>query len=376
MGQGGKWTNAMAKLASSNHFVGFVAPFIRVIGNVFRQTALERSPLGLFDEEIRRNILGRNGPVAQDRQIGAMLWSGAIAAGVGTYMANDGVTGYGPTDPNERRLWLHDHQPYSVNFFGNWVSMQHLGVVGGQLGLIATGFETIHQMQKSVQDKWVSELTQGMMHGLLENNWLRDWSDFFEAAQDAMAGRGNIAERYINNFLVSFTPFGSFINQANQALLDPHLREAKTLAETFEAKTPWSQELHPRRDVWGEPIERRAVVPGLSALWTRPAASDPVDTALRSAGYYPAAVPRTVQGVKLSDQQHDDLSRVSGRLMRMMLDRVVSAPGFSSAPKFAQIELLKGYAERARKLAETQVLMADPEFLKAVVAKERSRLTQ
>jgi hypothetical protein len=375
MGRGGRWTNAMADLTAKNKMLRFVIPFVRIQGNIARQKFLERTPLGFFDREIRDNILGRNGEVAQDRQAGAMLWGSAVAAGVGTLAASDLVTGYGPTDPKERTVWLDNHQPYSANIGGHWISFQHLGVVGGLTGLMADGYHVLHEMSQPQSDKWVGHLMGGLMHGLLAEGWLRDFSDLFSAFQDAMAGKGHVAERYLNNFLVSFTPFSSFLNQTNQAFLDPNLREARTLLETFQSKLPYlSGELQPRRSVWGEPIERHSLIPGVSAMWTRPVGSDPVDAALQKAGWYPAAIPRVVRGVELSAQQHDDLARISGRLSHVLLQRVVSGQGFQGLPSFAQIELMKGTVEGARQMAETQVLMTDPAFLKAAVAKQASRL--
>ena len=52
----------------------------------------------------------------------------------------------------------------------------------------------------------------------------------------------------------TFTPATSLVSQIER-YMDPTIREAYTMIEMIQSRTPaWSEDLPPRRDLWGEPI--------------------------------------------------------------------------------------------------------------------------
>ena len=134
---------------------------------------------------------------------------------------------------------------------------------------------------------------------------------------------------------------------------DPYQREARTLLDSFKAKIPGlSEELMPRRDIFGEPILRK-----------REINDDPVVQKMLDLKVFPAKLDRKIRGVELTDQQYDDFARVAGRLMRVRLESLIMAPGFDTVPVGAQVKAIGNIIDHSREAARSLIMMQNPEII-------------
>jgi hypothetical protein len=163
-------------------------------------------------------------------------------------------------------------------------------------------------------------------------------------------------DRFVKNMVTNWVPYSIGLSQVNRAFVDPFQRETRgnTLLESIEkevqAKVPvWSQSLMPRRDQFGEPI------PSSGPLQNY--ANDPVAKLMDELHFKVSAVPRKIRGVDLTDQQHDDFARLSGRLAKIGLDEALRTLGFSKLVPAAQVERMHKIITVARGEAETTVMM-------------------
>jgi hypothetical protein len=76
-------------------------PFVRTPINLLKYAG-ERTPLGVFSQEVRDNLAGKNGAVARDTQI-ARITLGTMVGVAALRMASQGlITGGGPADKSKK----------------------------------------------------------------------------------------------------------------------------------------------------------------------------------------------------------------------------------------------------------------------------------
>ena len=127
--------------------------------------------------------------------------------------------------------------------------------------------------------------------------------------------------------------------------------------------------------VWGEPMPNySSIVPGVLAIYESRLNNDPVNQALLRLKYFPAQPARTIRGVKLTDQQYDDYTRVAGRTAKMRLNAVVGQRGFDLLPPERQVDLVRHTIQQAREIGRNYVLMSNPSVVNAAIAAKTARL--
>jgi len=82
--------DAVQQAAGWRSVLKLVAPFIKIGANITSQALLERTPLGILDQSIRDNLLGRNGVIARDQQL-ARITAGTALGGTVIGMAMQGL---------------------------------------------------------------------------------------------------------------------------------------------------------------------------------------------------------------------------------------------------------------------------------------------
>jgi hypothetical protein len=137
-----------------------------------------------------------------------------------------------------------------------------------------------------------------------------------------------------------------------------------------------SQELLPRRDIWGEPLPSREGLGGdLTAIWEQRVNQDPVNQTLLRLGIHVARVERKIRNVELTPQQYDDWSRLAGRLAKLRMNAIVQSPSFQRMPVGVQHDLITEQLKQSRTVAENMMFMKYPSLLvDARDAKMRKRM--
>lgn len=360
MGKGGEFTQWLAML-SNKPILGvpllkFVMPFVKIGSNIMSQALLERTPLGVFDKDIRGNILGHNGPVARDTQIARIAVGSALGATAVGLAAQGLVTGGGPSDPRQAAIYAQVHGPaYSVRIGDTWYGIHRLGPLAMIFGTGADIHDLGHDIDEHGASQIASLMVSSVTKGLLDETWMRGPADLIQALEDP----DRYGAAYVRNQLSSFTPFSVGMSQIARAV-DPDARQARTIMDSFKAKIPWlSETLLPRRDIFGEPMANKEALglDGLSAIYETRTNTDPVYKAMEDANVFPAQAERKIRGVQLTDQQYDDYVRISGRTMHMQLASVVSMPGFDQVPPEMRRELITKVISGSREAARSIVMM-------------------
>lgn len=361
MSQGSEFVRALSRLTNARPLgipmLKFIDPFVHIGANVIDQAVLQRSPAGFLSGEVRANIMGRNGAAAQDMAVGRMVAGTGLAITIGGLAAEGLVTGSGPSDPKEANIYHMVNGPaHSIRVGDTFYDVHRLGPLGMQIGIAADMYEVGHSFARGDDmNKVGAQLIHAFTQNILDESFMRGPSDLIKAVTE----HDRYGASYVRNMLSSFTPYSVGMSQVARAI-DPYSREARTTMDAIKAKIPWASEaLLPRYDIFGQPVPNRDVlgVPGLSAIYTQRVNNDPTVQAMLRAGMFPAPVERRIRGVELTDEQHADYARVSGRIMKMRLDALVAQPGFADTPAEHQREAMEKVISSSREAGRRQVMM-------------------
>jgi len=344
MGTGGQFTRKLSSLVNQIDVAGFplgkfIMPFVHISTNVLEEAMLKRTPLGFLAPEIRKDLMGGNGPIAQEKAGARMMWGVSLALTAGALAAEGFLTGSGPDDYKERSVWqAAGKQPYSVRIGDTWYSYKRLGPLGVQLGIAADLYD-LSRTAATTGD--MSDAAGRLIHAVAQNvldeSFVRGPADLLRAIHDPERYGGY----YVRSELASFVPFSAGMSQVARAV-DPYTRDARTVVDAIKAKIPFvSEGLRPKIDIWGNPVPSRE---GLgfdsTAIWEQKQSSDPVNLEMMRLGYWPSAVERKIRGVHLTDEQHDEYSTVAGHIAKQNLDRVISSPQWQYIPDHVRKDLI------------------------------------
>jgi hypothetical protein len=354
---------AIEMLAGSTPAARLVVTFVRTPINLLKYVG-EQTPLGLFAKEARDDIVGLNGAAAQDMRIARMGLGSTVAVATASLAMEGLITGGGPKDPRQRAvLYADGWAPYSVRVGNMYYSYNWVDPFSTIMGVSADAAEIFGKATSEEQEKLAGMIMASMTKNIVNKSWMSGPSDLIKALTDP----DRYGDKYVQK-LVGSMAVPSVVAQFSRGN-DPYLRDAQTLIESIQARTPWSTDLRAKRDIWGEPIEREGSFgpEGISPIFERSIKEDPVNQELIRLKIWPAPVEKSIKGVKLEPKQYDDFQRIAGRLSKMTLDTIVATPGWASVPEFARRETIKNAIERSRESATALMLAQNPDLIQKAV---------
>jgi hypothetical protein len=246
------WLNLMYR----NLIVAFVRSPVRIM-----ETTLLGSPLAPFVPSFWRDVRPRGNfalGTFEAQNANAALVAGSVLLGAFTYLASTGfVTGSPPADPTYRKLWLQNHQPYSVRLGDTWVSHDGLGPMSNYL---TTGADLAQMLQYAPEISWPQLIGSALvMQGdnLNMRQYFMNFSHLIDAISNPRAaGGGEKLFQYLRSQLTSYAP-AAF--REIRLFTDPARREAQRapLSGAYPEGSWWQQIM----SVWDA---YKAATPGLS----------------------------------------------------------------------------------------------------------------
>ncbi|MBB3453881.1 hypothetical protein FHT86_002137 [Rhizobium sp. BK313] len=366
MGHGSELVRAVSRVTNTEVFgfplLKFIDPFVHIAGNVIDQSIIQRTPVGILAPEIRADLTGKNGTIAQDRAQARMLVGTALSIGFGSLAAEGLISGSGPTDPKESAMWrLAGNQAHSVRIGNIWYDTHRLGPMGMLMGVSADMYEVAHAAGQADMLQAAARLQHAFTQNVLDESFMRGPAELMQAVEDP----GRYGEAYIRNFLSSFVPYSVGISQVNRAI-DPYTRQSRTVMDAIKAKIPGlSETLYPRRDIWGEPMPNRdaAIGKGITAIYETQVSNDPVNQTMLKLGIYPSQPERRIRNVPLTDGEYDDFTRIAGRMTKMRLDAIVKSPDYRQWPDTTRRDVVTEVINQSREAARGMMLMKYPQIV-------------
>jgi len=328
----------------------YVLPIFQVPANGMGE-ALRRTPLGFLFKETQQELSGALGVFRQAEAHGRItLGAGLLVAGA--MMARNGlITGGGPRDATDRRVWLMTHQPYSIRIGDNWVGYDRLDPIAPLLAIAAGYYDD------SVYTDTDKDMTWAAVGAL--GQYFKD-----KAALQGIADLLNIGgdpseqatfERRLGSIVGGFIP--AFLKPAVSGI-DPTLSVKTNPWDYIRANLPGlSLQLDPVRNILGEMVMKpqdtavEALLP-VSTQRINPQGADPVvdefDRVYQLTGYTPGMLSPSpgsgahfdLREIKLEDgySLYNALMRgrleveVDGQTLREHLTELISSPEYRDAP--------------------------------------------
>jgi hypothetical protein len=379
MGHGGEFTKRVSAFVNweanlprpigPTKPISFIDPFVHIASNIMKQAVVERSPIGLLSPQLRADITGTNGRLAQDSAIGRMMAGTSLSIVSGGLAMEGLITPSAPSDHNEAALTeMVNGTPHSLRIGDLSIELNRLGVLGLQMGIAADLYHVADRIGKDEATEIASLLAHSFAHNFMDEGFMRGPSDILKAIHDP----DRYGATYVRNFITSFAvPYSVGMSQIARRI-DPYSRQARTTLDAMKAKVPWlSETLMPRRDIWGEPVLSREYW----GVYVERLSNDPVNRTLKEIGVFPSPVKRDIRGVDLTDEQYDEYAMMAGRLAKLQLNTLIGSPGFGGLPVGQQAMLVNKIITRARETAATRVMMMWPDILREATQSKVENLT-
>ncbi len=368
MGRRGPFTSALVRLANSRPFnmplPKFIVPFVSTPLAIIESAVVHRTPLAFLAPEVRADLMGTNGNIAQDMAVGRLLM-GTVYGIAGAGLASMGLlSGSGPQNSNDAAAWrMAGNQAHSVRIGDMWYQINQLGPIGLWLSMVADGHDVAGAVAQGDWGTVFGGIQQAFAQNIVDMSSLTGVSDLMQAIQDP----DRYGTSYVSKFLASFVP--AILAQAAKST-DPYQRQAQGILESAQARVPFSsQSLPVRRDIWGAPLPQN--MPAYGTVYSAKVQTDPLNRAFMDGGYWPGYPKKTIRGVKLTEQQFDEYSMVSGRLLRQNLTPAVMSSQWGTLPEAKKHDILSKAVKMSRESARNYMLAKFPNIgIEATRAKQ------
>lgn len=354
----------LSRITQNHPYLKAVLPFIRTPTNLIKFTA-ERSPLAPMVKEWRRDFAA--GGARRDLAIAKVMVGSGVGAVIAELAAKGIITGSAPSDDNQRRLLMaNGWRPYSIKIGDQYYSYRRLDPFAMTFGTAADLATMGEGMTDKQRDKGAALWTASVVSNLASRTWLSGVTDALEALQDPERYSGNFIKRLIGAATV---PTGSA--QLTRTI-DPVSRETPDIPAYMSSRMPGqSDELLPKRDVWGQPIVNEGGIGPdiLSPIWTSTDRRDPItEEALRV-----GATISPPQKGNMTPEQYDRLQEVAGSVGRKWIGQLMASPEYRALDIESQADEIGDVMTRARKAAKANVLSGEQVLDQLPVKVERKR---
>ncbi|GAA0866840.1 hypothetical protein GCM10009115_32140 [Sphingopyxis soli] len=340
----------LSRMTQDHPTLKAVLPFIRTPTNLIKFTA-ERSPLAPFVKEWRQDIAA--GGARRDLAIAKVMIGSGVGAVIAELAAQGVVTGSVPSDENKLRLLMASGwQPYSIKIGDTYYSYKRLDPFAMTFGT-AADIATMGENMGEDRDEKAALYAATVVSNLASRTWLSGITDALDAIKDPERYSGNFIKRLIGAATV---PTGS---AQLTRVVDPTMRETPDIGSYMSSRMPGqSDELLPKRDVWGQPIvSEGGVGPDiLSPIWTSTDKKDPITNEALRVG---ATISKPNKG-DMTPEQYDRLQPVAGELARKWIGELMATPEYRAMTKEDQAEEIRSAVTAARKEAKAHVLGGEP----------------
>ena len=311
-------------------FIEFVRTPWRIMTYTAEGLPIANRTVKYFQEEIAAG--GARAELARAKvQVGSTFTAILFAAAF-----SDKITGYGPQNPEQRAVWLIDHQPFSVNVGTrekpHWLSFARLEPFASWAGLAADQAKAMQHSYEASPGEWENTIpawTKDIVYGT-PMNFAKQITNktFTKDAFEAMSllvprnweGETTFEkrmERYVENRARLLVPFGSALS-AIESRQDPAVAEQRSAMDVLGSRLPepvaswFGHTKVPLLDLFGKVVahEDPYGLDQVSFVGQKHTQKDPVVDALNMNEVKPPRFPDYVGNVKTTAQELHDLKKL------------------------------------------------------------------
>lgn len=377
LGQDG---NMVLALRERNQWSKLLIPFYKTPMNILKFT-FQRTPLAPVAASVRAEIAA--GGNRRDTALAKIASGSMLSIAIWSMAAEGLITGSGPDDPEENRLWREaGNQPYSVWIFGRWYQYSRLDPIGTIIGLTADMAEVAGAVSDgATAEEIATSLSLAVFQNVGSKTWMYGAMEFLSAIDTR--NPTSTPATFLEGFAGTLMPYSSLLRRLGMAD-DPVLRDYRVTGGDdpainwlYTMRNRWlgtipgqSAALPVRRTLFGEPINRTS---GLGWSWdfASPILSvedkpdDPVIEAMIEDGLAAEITmpTRFVEGVELTGEEYSRLTEIAGKMAKQMLDQYAAAGALDRMPGgqgSMRSEFMRNIILRTREVARAQLISEVP----------------
>lgn len=239
--------------------LGLVLPYVKTPVNVLRYSWKYTPGLNLLQGEYRQAIRGLAGVERQAQAVGQMALGSLFMMSATMFASNGMITGAGPTDRKlKQQLVEQGWKPYSFHWTNadgteTYLPYSRFDPLGMVMGMTA---DLYAYKQAGGNDEDYTEAATATTIALAQNFSERTFLLNANQLIRALAEPDPNMSTFLGNMAAATIPASSALR--GYANSDPYLREARGIVDRALKDIPgFSDNLPPRRDVFGEPLLRR-----------------------------------------------------------------------------------------------------------------------
>ena len=371
-----------------------VIPFIRTPTNLLAYVT-DRNPISQSLAWMQAAKAGDKDAMAE--AVGR-LSTGTLMFGTATVLAANGmITGRGPKDTAlKNQLLASGWMPYSFKFGDTYVSFGRNDPVATFFGLVADAFEVAQATydptpeELGAMETALKATIASVSNNVVSKSYLKGIVTALDALMGNEAAQGQLMRQYAGAVMPNF------LAQAENYILDPEIRETRSMWDAIRARTPFLDDSVDKvRNALGEPIKGAEfwgsmLLPGTA----RTATKDPVKREIAQSLISVGAPRRTLPGgidlkkitLKSGQSAYDRLQeltgsvKLGGRGIKQQLQSLVSSPFYQGLPQMGQddfdsprVSLVRGHVSNYRRAAMQQLMKESPELAQAVANSRQAK---
>jgi hypothetical protein len=339
-----------------------IVPFIKTPVNALRFT-FQRTPLAMISKRYKEAIA--KGGADADIARGQVAMGSAIML-TGTNLAASGhITGGGPSNPDERRVWALNNQPYSIKVGDEWISYGGIEPLATFLGFAADFTDIVGQMDDLSADELFLAGAFAVSENFTNKTFMSGLGDFINAMRNStMANDTEALQKWLARMNVATVMPLSSLSFTMAKTNDPVMRSANGLLDEVKRRIPgYTDDLPPRRNVFGDVITYGGAwgPDTISPFYKNDADSDDVGGLLWDNNIKMTMPRKTIQGVELTPKQYDDFLKFSAGVdesttLRDVLGQIAKDKSWQGLPVEQKQIIVDKVVTGFRKKAQGQML--------------------
>ena len=354
----------------------WAVPFIRTPINIAKEL-LRMSPFAPSIKEWRDAF--RAGGVERDRALAEIAIGSGIMALTMAYAFDGSISGAGSPDPGKNKGKAGVWQPYSILIDKTWYEYSRIQPMGTLMGMAADAAAVWDHMNDEERDKIPKMLAVAFSNAITNQTFLQGITNVINTMSDP----GRYGSNFFKQMAGSMVP--NIIGQPT-TMADPVVRETNNMLEAVQARIPgFRQELLPKRDWLGAPVETKERMGVIMPVREQPVSDDKVRQEAARLDLSMSGPPKKTHigkgtgklgDVELTPEERDRFARLGGEMAHNILTGIVNQPGYDNIPDIIQRKIFRQVITESHKFAAAMALPQDKrnEYIRSITEKMTAEL--
>jgi len=321
-------------------------PFVKTGHNILVYAGTHVPVLGKYLDEYKAVMAGED-EYAKAVMRGRQAWGTVLVLGAALSAHNGMITGNGPPDPEERKLWLKQHPARSIRVGDKWIDYSRIEPFGWLLSSVADLYDMTQRGRLS-EDRagyLAGYLTYAVAANFTNKSYMQGVVPLGRILTPGWQGIETLKQvpvDTINNFIPLAGVRSTFAN-----MLTPYMQEYNEVLDRslFRASGGLAKVGAPMYD-WldGSLVPNpNAGFNAINPIAIRTRKKDIVRDALEDIEFDNTVISKTVSKVKLDREQRSRMQQIMGNsTLHKELEHWIKQPSFSTAVKDFRARLAAG----------------------------------